>query len=430
MLQRSNSPRRDGPDRHRILLLLSSLNGGGAERTAVMIANKLDRSIFDVRIGLLRGAGEWMEQVDPAQLMIAPEGERYFNYEANNNKLYRPDKVLPGITKAPKAFRAMMDEFKPDVVMSFLKGTNLITWKAMRGMGENRPAWIVRDGNNALAVIEDELKSPILRKAMQLLVSSIYKTADAILANSTDMAEGFIKDLGVQRARTRIVHNPIDIEGVAARAVEEPEGLPSKPFIMTAGRLARQKGQDNLITAYARGISRATHDLVILGTGRDEAKLRAHAAKLGVTGRVHFVGFDANPYAWMKRADLFVLPSRWEGFPTAGAEAQAMGVPTLMTDFAFGARDIVEHGVSGWIVPPEDPVALAEGIDMMIANPELRARYAAAGKKRAQNWELEAMLHRYGQLFIDLSTERAKARVEQEAPAEPFPALRLNQLAR
>lgn len=428
MLQRSNSPRRDGPDRHRVLLLLSSLNGGGAERTAVMIANRLDKTIFDVRIGLLRGAGEWMAHVDPDQLLIAPDGERYFNYEANNNRLYRLDKLLPGATRAPKAFRQMIDDFQPDVVMSFLKGTNLIAWKAMLGMGAERPAWIVRDGNNALAVIQDELKNPLLQKAMQTLVSRIYRTADAILANSTDMAEGFIQDLGVERTRTRIVHNPIDIEGIALRARTAPDALPTRPFIMTAGRLARQKGQDDLISAYAQSASRSTHDLVILGTGRDEAKLRAHASRLGVAGRVHFPGFDSNPYGWMVRADLFVLPSRWEGFPTVGAEAQALGVPTLMTDFAFGARDIVEHGVSGWIVPPDDPVALKDALDMMIANPALRAQFAAAGKRRARNWELQAMLDRYGQLFVELSTERARTATGVGTTVDTWGPLRLNHL--
>lgn len=427
MLQRSNSPYPDGPNRHRVLLLLSSLNGGGAERTAVMIANRLDKTIFDVRIGLLRGAGQWMEQVDPAQLLIAPNGERYFNYEANNNRLYRLDKLLPGATRAPKAFRQMIDDFQPDVVMSFLKGTNLITWRAMLGMGANRPAWIVRDGNNALAVIEDELKSPLLRKGMRALVSRIYKTADAILANSTDMAEGFIKDLGVARTRTRIVHNPIDIEGITLRSLAKPGRLPARPFILTVGRLARQKGQDDLISAYAQSASRSTHDLVILGTGRDEAMLRAHAASLGVADIVHFPGFDANPYGWMSRADLFVLPSRWEGFPTVGAEAQALGVPTLMTDFAFGARDIVEHGKSGWIVPPNDPATLKDGIDMMIADPALRARFAAAGKLRARNWALDSMLDRYGKLFLDLSTERSNAYAG--ISVDPLPSLQLSHLA-
>ncbi|PND66027.1 glycosyl transferase, partial [Escherichia coli] len=92
----------------------------------------------------------------------------------------------------------------------------------------------------------------------------------------------------------------------------------------------------------------ATHDLVIVGRGSREAQLRQQVAALGIDGSVSFVGFDDNPWAWMARADLVVLPSRWEGFPTTAGEALALGRPTLVTDCRFGSRELVGHDVAGW----------------------------------------------------------------------------------
>ena len=138
-------------------MLLSSLHGGGAERVAVHLMNRMDPRRFDIRMGLLRAAGPYMGQVDMDRVLVAPEGERYFNYDGPNSAQYTTGKVIGSAVRAPLAFRKMIRDAQPDVVMSFLKGTNLLAWLGLACIGRNRPKWIAREGNNVLSVIEATL---------------------------------------------------------------------------------------------------------------------------------------------------------------------------------------------------------------------------------------------------------------------------------
>lgn len=385
----------------RVLLLLTSLHGGGAERVAVHLANRCDPALVDVRIGLLRAAGPFVKDVDPARLMVAPEGERRFVFEGPNAGFYRPDRLIAGAMQAPIAFRRMIQEWRPDVVMSFLKGTTLITQLALAGLGAARPRWIAREGNNTLAVIGDELRSPAAQRLVTWYTARTYRAADVLLANSQHMADGLIDDLALDPARMRMIRNPID----AARARRESDApiartSEARPFILSVGRLEYQKGHDMLLTAYAASRARATHDLVIVGRGSREAQLRQQAAALGIDGSVSFVGFDDNPWAWMARADLVVLPSRWEGFPTTAGEALALGRPTLVTDCRFGSRELVGHDVAGWCVTP-DADAISDGIDRLIEDRALAARLGAAGPARVEAFGMTAMIAAYQALFIE-----------------------------
>jgi glycosyltransferase involved in cell wall biosynthesis len=142
-------------------------------------------------------------------------------------------------------------------------------------------------------------------------------------------------------------------------------------------------------------------DLVILGSGGLEEELKRQAADLGVASRVKFEGFCANPWAWMSKAELFVLPSRWEGFPSVVAEALACGAPALVTACDFGPAEVVEHGVSGWVVPPEDAAGFGAAMDMLLESPELTMRLRRNGPARAANFDIAGMVEAYTDLFLE-----------------------------
>lgn len=397
--------RGDG-DPLRVLLLLSSLHGGGAERVAVHLLNHLDSARFDVRMGLLRAAGPWLGHVDPGKadrIIAAPGGDRHFVFDGANASFYRPDTLIASAARAPLAFRRMIRDVRPDVVMSFLKGTTLITWAALAGL-RPRPRWIVREGNNTLAVIAEEMPNAVVGSVVKRLTARAYRRADGVLVNSHDMADGIAMDLALDRARMHVIHNPIDVAAIERRAAEPIADSPARPFIVTVGRLEYQKAQAGLIRAYAASAARRTHDLVILGRGTLEASLRRLAAQLGVADAVHLPGYQDNPHAWTARADLFVLPSHWEGFPTAAAEALACGTPVLLSDCKFGPRDVVVHGESGWIIPVDDEAALRGALDLLIGDPGLRRQLGQAGLTRVDHFALQPMLDRYARLFTDIAT--------------------------
>lgn len=393
----------------KVLMLLTSLHGGGAERVAVQLHNQLDRRRFDVRTGLLRAAGPFLDQVDPERLLIAEDGERRFNYDGPNSAQYTPGKLMGAIEGAPRAYRRMVAEFRPDVVMSFLKGTNLLTWLALMNLGPRRPKWIAREGNNVLAVVREEAPNALVEQASLALTRTAYRRADAVLANSTAMAVGLAADLGLDGRKVRMINNPIDLAAIERAAAEPPPGGLPRSYILSAGRLEYQKAHEVLIEAYARSGIWRSHALVILGKGSKVEALHRLAAQLGVGEHVRFIGFVANPYAWMRGADLFVLPSRWEGFPTVAAEAMACGTPVLLSDCDFGPRDIVVPGESGELVAPDDPEALAAAMKTLIAEPARRERLSAAGLQRVERFAIHAMTERYGRLFEEFAPVAASA---------------------
>lgn len=377
------------------------MHGGGAERVAAHLVNRCDPSIVDVRIALLRRAGPFLSAADPDRVMSSTIGEGLLAFEGHNSSFYRPDRLLAAATLAPVNVRAIIRQTQPDVVMSFLKGMALLTYAVLPTLGRSRPRWILREGNNTDAVIDDEMANPTARRFVKALTRRAYRRADAFLANSHEMADGLQQRLGLAPSRMRVIQNPIDVEKVRRQSLEPVAGVPQRPFIVTAGRLEYQKGHDILLSAFAKSAGTRGHDLVILGRGSLEAELKQQAASLGIATRVIFPGFAENPWAWIAKADLFVLPSRWEGFPSIVAETLACGVPALVTACDFGPAEVVEHGVSGWVVPPEDESSFRHGMDELLGDHARRGRLAAAGPARAAQFDISKMIDAYTALFLE-----------------------------
>ena len=203
-------------------------------------------------------------------------------------------------------------------------------------------------------MIEDEVRNALGRAIVKGTTRKAYRAADCFLANSHEMARGLQERLALDPERVRVIQNPIDVAKVQRLAREPLQQAPARPFVLNVGRLEYQKGQDVLLRAFAASEAAKGLDLVILGKGTLEGDLRRLAADLGVADRVIFPGFTPNPWAWLARARLFALSSRWEGFPSVVAEALACGAPALVTSCDFGPAEVVEHGQSGWVVPPGD----------------------------------------------------------------------------
>jgi glycosyltransferase involved in cell wall biosynthesis len=114
---------------------------------------------------------------------------------------------------------------------------------------------------------------------------------------------------------------------------------------------------------------------------------------------VHWPGFQANPYGWMAACDVFAMPSRWEGFGLALAEAMAAGAPVLAAACDYGPAEIVAHGVDGWLVPPDDAPALGEGLRSLLGDDSLRSRISAAARISVERFDRAPILERYAALI-------------------------------
>jgi len=126
-----------------------------------------------------------------------------------------------------------------------------------------------------------------------------------------------------------VLYNPYDIEQLKEQAAESVLDLPAKPYIIGVGRLVKNKNFSLLINAYAK--ANISENLVILGVGDEELKLKNLAIEQGVDDKVHFLGFKSNPYPYVSSAEFFVSTSNAEGFPNAIVEAMCLGKAVVAT---------------------------------------------------------------------------------------------------
>jgi glycosyltransferase involved in cell wall biosynthesis len=192
----------------------------------------------------------------------------------------------------------------------------------------------------------------------------LYPRADRIICLSDAMIEDLVEHFGVPREKLVRIYNPVDTEMVrrSADAQANPY-VGAGPHLVTAGRLAREKGIDILLDAMPAVLAALPGArLHVLGEGPEEAALQAQAKALGVPEQVEFLGFRQNPWPHLKHADLFILPSRYEGLPNALLEALALGTPAVAAACPGAIQEI--RDVTGKIdmVPAEDAGGLAQAI--------------------------------------------------------------------
>lgn len=172
-------------------------------------------------------------------------------------------------------------------------------------------------------------------------------------------------------------------QGPGREVAREALGIaPDELVVMTVGRLNRMKGQRHLVDAVPALATRCPRlRVVLLGQGHLHDALQAQAAALGVADRVLLAGHRPDARRLLDAADVFVLPSITEGMPLAALEAMDAGLPVVATR-VIGTSEVVADGKTGLLVPPRDPRALAAALSRLLGDPELRAGYGAAGRRR------------------------------------------------
>jgi glycosyltransferase involved in cell wall biosynthesis len=176
--------------------------------------------------------------------------------------------------------------------------------------------------------------------------------------------------------------------------------------VLFVGRLRTRKAVAVLVEAFAAVVrQRPQARLVLLGDGEQRAALEAQIARLGIGAAVDLAGAvpRAATVEWLRRADVFCLPSTYEGFPLAILEAMAEGLPVVATRVA-GVPEAVEDGASGLLVPPEDDRALAAALLALLGDAERRRAFGARGRALlAERFAIDAICARHLALFARLS---------------------------
>jgi len=353
----------------RVLFIVSFLRKNGAILSTLTTIKHLDRTRFEPHLFVVQRRGEaWAELLEGLPITYGSEtGER-------------PDRVFRRLLGCAR---------RADVLVGGLEMAPTF-WAVVMGKLTGKPS--VGFVRNSLP--EHLARMPGRYKGLTKLIYPGLTRVVAISSGIKESVEALVPGL---KGRVSVVYIPLDVAGVKRRAEEPvPEAAPFKPHIVAVGRLEYQKGFDVLLRAYAA--LRENPDLpnlVILGEGREEAKLKALVEELGLTERVFMPGFQGNPYAWMRGAELFVSSSRYEGFCRVIAEALAVGTPVVATDCPSGPAEVLQGGRCGVLVPNEDAPALAEGIRRALTDGALRRQFQACGEARAEDFAPEVTVRSF-----------------------------------
>lgn len=380
----------------RILLVTHSLAGGGAERFAATLTTALATPAADVDPAPgARSAAGLAPGLAPELAIVSalPDAYPVPDSVPVHRLAYRGRLGLP---RAVLLLRRLLRRQRPDVVLSNVLSTNALTGAALVGLRQ-RPVWLARVG-----LAPDRGDPPLRRRFAEV----VYPRADVLVANSRRMAEALRADHpGVRRIEHR--PNPVDFERLDRLAAAKPEPAGAwaegEVLLLAVGRLTAQKRPDLALEVLARVRERVPARLAWLGDGPLRGEVEERAAALGLTAAVALPGFVANPFAWMRRADLFLLSSDFEGLPNALIEAQGLGLPAVATACRYGPDEIVDDGATGRIVPPGDARALAAATVELLADRERLAAMGEAARRRAgERYGLEAATAAWAELLAEL----------------------------
>lgn len=371
--------------RKRILFLINSLEGGGAERvmSTLLRHSAAEREKYDIVLGLLDdlpAAYSVPDWVDVRQL----DGQRSF-------------------LRSVRAVRRLVADVRPHATLSFLTRSNLANVLSAR------TPCVISERANTSAHFRDGPHGLLSRG----LVRAVYPRATRIIAVSEGVADDLRDNFGVAADRLIAIPNPVDMDAICAKGAEPPPIAIEGPYILAAGRLVKSKNFSMLIRAFAATESDRT--LVIAGEGPEREALSSLVSECGAEKRILLPGFIANPYPLMRGADVFVLSSNVEGFPNALVEAMALGRPVIATNCASGPSEILaetsrgqvagltmaHHGV---LVDTDSAEQMAEAIARM-QDPEVRQTYGAKAAERARAYSPESAKDRYWSVLREVLSE-------------------------
>lgn len=362
----------------RILIFIPNLQAGGAQRVAVALANGFAARGYHCDLVIGTGGAFRALVADNVSL-----------HELGANRTIG---CLPGLIRHLRRSR-------PDVIFSMMTHTNIVAALAHRITGTK--ARLVLSERVSLRFLSPSLGDRLALKLMPWL----YRYADRVAVVARDMEAEVAAAARLPADRIVTLYNPV-LDAAFYKMANDPdaefhpwlESRTGQSLIIAVGRLYVQKDFSTLIRAFAEVRTvRNNVRLIILGEGELREDLASLVRELEIEESVSMPGFTQNPYAAMRRADLFVLSSVAEGLPGVLIQAMACGLPVVSTDCPTGPREILEDGKWGRLVPVGDVQSLAKAMLATLSEEEI-----PDVRKRASLFEEGRAIDRHLDLFKSL----------------------------
>lgn len=356
----------------KIAIFLAYLQGGGAERSMLRLANSCAERGLNVDLVLTQKDGAYCSEISPKVQLVNLEASRV-------------------LLSLPKLISYLKQE-QPTSLLCALNYVNLVAlWAKLCSGVSTQVIVTVRNTLSQERKVSDQRKKHL----MHWLIHQFYPWADEIVAVSRGVADDLAKTAKLPRERIKVIYNPAftpDLLLQAKATIDHPWFSDTEqPVILAAGRLTQQKDFPTLIKAFAIAQQYCSARLMILGEGEERSQLETLIKELSLEDRVSLPGFVKNPFAYMAQAALFVLSSAWEGFGNVLVEAMAVGTPVVSTNCPSGPEEILEQGKYGQLVPVGDVEKLAQAMVKTLQNPQ----FSESLQCRAMEFSMENSVNQY-----------------------------------
>ena len=341
-----------------ILLAIDALGGRGAEKVVVNLAEALLKLGHKVSIIIYEDIVEF-------------DIDSRIHIHHLKPQMHKSSRIFSRLTDRKNAniFQALLSHIEAtrghvDLILSALPRIDRI----LSRIEDDRIFHVI---HNPLSLQNGIRKNSWRKKLSRIWHMKRIYDGRQIIVVSAGIGDDLINYVKIRPASLTTIYNPFhfdEIEKLAAKQLNLPSKIIGKDYLLHIGALTlQQKRQDILIKAFA--LSGLTCNLVLLGKGKDEKKIRALIKSHGVSDRVFLAGFQANPYPWIKHARMLVLSSDYEGFGNVLVEAMALNTPALSTNCPTGPNEIFSQEMQDCLVPNGNIQALAEKMRQFYKTP-------------------------------------------------------------
>lgn len=355
----------------KVLFLINTLGGGGAERVLVNLVNHMDRSKFDITVKTMYRGG-----VNEKRLA------EDIRYECCKAPLFRGIAKVYCLIPAKRLYHRFVGEERYDAVIAYMHGAPTKVVSGCPDKATKTLTWL-HTGDPAHSTFFDFW----FRKKDAF---AAYGSLDAVVGISRTVRDAFAAYTGITH-NLQLVYNTNDTARIFEQAKEDAR-LPfekTRPLVCSVGRAVRVKGYDRLIRAAVQLHDEGhAFDLAIVGDGECYGELQAQVSEAGAAEYIHLLGFRDNPYPIMQAADVFVCSSRQEGLSTVVAESMILGTPVVSTEVS-GAREMLGDNDEYGLVVENSDAGVYEGLRRVLADPSLLSYYREKAKERAPFFSTE-----------------------------------------